>query len=522
MITALAMQDQKSTRLGPLSFSARRCAPAAGVTFGALLARAVATERKLERKWATDDRGTLYGSAGRVEFDERERSATPSENGDDVNFPLADNNMDESHCVGTGKLLDDSSTSTSSNICQSSSMIAPPSTPSATRPKRELSAKAKTYQKNRGKMRKLATRLARKENRSGPPCATVSVARRAVHAAVAVKTAFMLKRMRVTRSAWLGIRSLAKYAKRAYSLSEMCGADSKYKMRKLCWDGLETIVIHDGDGRIFAVLGGRPRSEDWEDVIRGMADAIEEKRPHLSTAKGDRSHRRGDFTALRMGIIHGNGTKHPTNADLKANTEILSGLYARDDFCRVSRHTEVLFQVWVPKLHARYSELMARLQRKYPGLKPNFDGTVFAASTLNFGPATQSFPHVDFNNLSFGICSVTALGDFDHTRGGHLILWDLDLVVEFPAGATILLPSAVLRHSNTAIQSGEKRYSYTQYTSGGLFRWVEHGFRSETKYMASLNNSMKKEEEEIAAKRWDEGMDLYSTIDELKKLWAKQ
>lgn len=163
---------------------------------------------------------------------------------------------------------------------------------------------------------------------------------------------------------------------------------------------------------------------------------------------------------------------------------------------------------------------MARLCANDSTLKPNFDGTIFAASTLNFGPATQSFPHTDFNNLSFGMCSITALGDFDYTRGGHLILWDLNLVVEFPAGATILLPSAVLRHSNTAIQSGERRYSFTEYSSGGLFRWAEHGFRSEVKYMASLSKLGREEEEEVAARRWDEGMELYSTIDELKKMWA--
>lgn len=213
-------------------------------------------------------------------------------------------------------------------------------------------------------------------------------------------------------------------------------------------------------------------------------------------------------------------------------------LFARDDFKRLSRHNEgmkaslmpnimikfylvlALFQVWVPNLYAKYVELMKKLCTNDPRLKPNFEGTAFAASTLNFGPVTESLPHTDFNNLSYGLCTVTALGNFDPTRGGHLVLWDLNLVVEFPAGATILLPSAVLRHSNTAIQPGERRYSFTQYTSGGLFRWVEHGFRSVSKYMAGLSKIEKAEEERLAGERWNEGMHLYCTVDELKAMYA--
>ncbi|KAF8139523.1 hypothetical protein K438DRAFT_1785611 [Mycena galopus ATCC 62051] len=87
--------------------------------------------------------------------------------------------------------------------------------------------------------------------------------------------------------------------------------------------------------------------------------------------------------------------------------------------------------------------------------------------------------HVDGLNLAWGWCSITALGNFDADYGGHLVLWDLKLVIRFPAGSTILLPSATLRHSNVGIAEEETRYSFTQFSAAGLFRWVDNGFKSD-------------------------------------------
>jgi hypothetical protein len=107
------------------------------------------------------------------------------------------------------------------------------------------------------------------------------------------------------------------------------------------------------------------------------------------------------------------------------------------------------------------------------------------------------------------------LGKFDPCRGGHLILWDLKLVIEFPPGSTILIPSATLRHSNVAIQPGETRYSFTQYTAGGLFRWVDHGFQSAKSYLAGLKNRQRPEELR-SENRWSMGVNLFSTLASLQ------
>ena len=109
------------------------------------------------------------------------------------------------------------------------------------------------------------------------------------------------------------------------------------------------------------------------------------------------------------------------------------------------------------------------LYAKYLHLRCNFLNSIFACCMFNFGPCTCSFDHTNPVNLLFGWYAITALGPFDPTHSGHLVLWDLKIVIEFLPGSTILIPLAMLRHSNVAIQPGEKQFSFTQYTAGGLF-----------------------------------------------------
>jgi hypothetical protein len=59
----------------------------------------------------------------------------------------------------------------------------------------------------------------------------------------------------------------------------------------------------------------------------------------------------------------------------------------------------------------------------------NFVGSVFAACTFNFGPHAITVPHLDFGNLSWGWCAITALGRFNPDLRGHLVLWDLKLII---------------------------------------------------------------------------------------------
>ncbi|KAJ7034814.1 hypothetical protein C8F04DRAFT_1210516 [Mycena alexandri] len=124
----------------------------------------------------------------------------------------------------------------------------------------------------------------------------------------------------------------------------------------------------------------------------------------------------------------------------------------------------------------------------YTHLRRPFLNSIWSACTFNLGPRTCCLGHRDHGNLAFGWCAITALGNYDYTKGGHLILWDCKLILEFPPGTTILIPSAAIFHSNIPIGPGEPRLSPEE--------------RS-------------KERAEQRA-RWTEGAGLFSTMDKLK------
>ena len=137
------------------------------------------------------------------------------------------------------------------------------------------------------------------------------------------------------------------------------------------------------------------------------------------------------------------------------------------------------------------------------------NGSVFATSTYNFRPRMVCFLHKDSGNLAYGMCTVTALGDFDPKKGGYLVLWECSLAIEFPPGSTILIPSATISHANTAIGTDERRYSFTQYTAGALFRWVENGCKPQ-------NQGQSAEAVQMHPHRWLWGLSLFPNVDSCK------
>jgi predicted N-acyltransferase len=96
------------------------------------------------------------------------------------------------------------------------------------------------------------------------------------------------------------------------------------------------------------------------------------------------------------------------------------------------------------------------------------------------------------------------------------MLWDLGLVFESPAGSTILIPSAAANHSNDWVNANEHRYSFTQYTAGGIFRYVDNGYQMAKAYMAGLDNEERKSLNKRRLKQLEEGLALYCDMGELK------
>jgi hypothetical protein len=143
-------------------------------------------------------------------------------------------------------------------------------------------------------------------------------------------------------------------------------------------------------------------------------------------------------------------------------------------------------------------------------LRRNFGKSCWASCTFNFGPHAVTIPHRDIANLAWGWCAITAIGEFDSTRGGHLVLWDLGLVIQFPAGSTILIPSAIVTHSNIPVSAHENRHSVTQYTAGALFRWVENGCCTDKALLKDASDKQKAERQSEKATRWERGLEKFT------------
>ncbi|KAJ7260064.1 hypothetical protein C8J57DRAFT_1072571, partial [Mycena rebaudengoi] len=171
---------------------------------------------------------------------------------------------------------------------------------------------------------------------------------------------------------------------------------------------------------------------------------------------------------------------------------------------------------YAPKLFRYYVDTMNALFENHPHLTRNFHNSVFPAATFNCGPSAVTDEHADFLNLIHGLCGVSSTGRFDHTRGGAFYMKQIKLLIDFPAGSSILMPSAFMDHSNTPIATGESRCSMTQYVAGGLFCWVKYGFQTRTSLLAQPGGKEQVASlDSVPGSRWQWALDLFSKVDEL-------
>ncbi|KZP11282.1 hypothetical protein FIBSPDRAFT_962386 [Athelia psychrophila] len=261
---------------------------------------------------------------------------------------------------------------------------------------------------------------------------------------------------------------------RAYPAAEMM---ESHGFGYMAWDGRVPRPVTDGSGCVVANLIGKPADPNWEGVHRRATELLRKAGGRIRCTTKDMYHRRGNFRVLAQGIWYGTGMTKPANTkNTKRNARVLNSLMKSKEFRRVVSFTNSCFGTWSPRLHKYYGDMMAALCVHHPHLQRNF-------------------------------------------AAGESVFAGVPSLPLFPPGSTVLIPSAVFTHSNTAIQEGESCYSFTQYTSGGLFRWVEHGFQGEQPYHASLSNREKREEEKRKAGRWAKGMEMYSMIAELNTLY---
>ncbi|KAF9058374.1 hypothetical protein BDP27DRAFT_1241394 [Rhodocollybia butyracea] len=271
----------------------------------------------------------------------------------------------------------------------------------------------------------------------------------------------------------------------------------------------------DGVGRIIGVLAGQPGSGYAAELDDAFEEMMREgEGAGLGATSSEGAGARGWFPAFNCGVSMGMGNSHPVQLDPKHMKDVLERLVGSKSVRRMAMYQNAAFSLWAPRVYEVYERTTNTMWEKMPGLQNNFPGGVFGAAAFNFGGSVWTFKHRDFQNWPFGWCAITALGKFDPTRSAQLILWELKLVIDFPHASTILIPSAVITHSNTPVADGDIRTSFTQYTAGAIFRWVENGCLTEEKLEKSdptRYRQMMRDKSTAVSRR----LELYSTVDEL-------
>lgn len=281
-------------------------------------------------------------------------------------------------------------------------------------------------------------------------------------------------------------------------MSNINSASACSRVTHLCLS--ETIVIADADGVIYAVVAnGMPNKPSYQAALGRAFHLISTWGENAKFPLSETYHRHGNFPAVDFGISLGPGGQVPMRRAVGGHNAMVEEFLESLDIQDISNYMDckprpslsahpcvncqssiAVFATWAPKMHEKYRKCLQAVEDA-TGVSRNYPGSVFASATANFGPKVRSFIHRNMLNQAGGRCEITLLGNFNHKIGGKLVLWEAKLIVEVASGATAFIPSATLTHSNTAISESEERASFTQFTGGSLFRWVDNGFKTDVK-----------------------------------------
>ncbi|KAI0038966.1 hypothetical protein FA95DRAFT_1504822 [Auriscalpium vulgare] len=275
----------------------------------------------------------------------------------------------------------------------------------------------------------------------------------------------------------------------------------------------------DRDDRILVQMAGRPPNDkSWPEMVEGISQEYDQVAELADFRPPDLKHQRGEYPVMHAGFTFGGGAKEPHNVKKGSDDHQMARarILRHRGLKRVAGFQSSATSLNAPRIFKHVDRVVEDVRERNPDLRKPFDRSVFPVATFNFGPRALTTPHRDSKNVPWGWCAVTAFGNYDYKKGGHLILWELKQIIEFPPGSTILLPSALITHSNTPIQDGETRQSFTQWCSGDLVRWHAYGQRTEETLHREDPGLQRRLHEELEG-RWERSAGMFSKRGELQE-----
>ncbi|KAJ7630165.1 hypothetical protein FB45DRAFT_1027398 [Roridomyces roridus] len=229
------------------------------------------------------------------------------------------------------------------------------------------------------------------------------------------------------------------------------------KFELVCWPGNDLLPFEDRTGLVMLMGVGKPQKRKVETMVADVNRAFSLAGLYAEDLP------EGRRSSITAGIHYPEGLERPENVQYDMaefmTVESLMNNETIGDWLRFARDS---FQRSAPKGYDIAQQLKAGLFARYPHLHPVSPGP-WTNITFDLGPQAVTPPgRPDAPIARWCWLALTAFGSFDATRGGHLILWDMGKVVEFPAGTTFLIPP-LMRFSIAVIRSGETRFSITQY-----------------------------------------------------------
>ncbi|KAJ3502793.1 hypothetical protein NLJ89_g8723 [Agrocybe chaxingu] len=314
------------------------------------------------------------------------------------------------------------------------------------------------------------------------------------------------------------------YTAKRQTREELAEADMTHTAEELITDGFRYVpwenngvrlLVAGDEKKVFGAVVGQPKGDSWREAVEAVTQLMLKEGAQANFAHKEQHHRRGHFPATNVGTTHSQSSEEPFNLNNGQHSGMVERLLADENVQRVAAFASASFRLVAPRIYSQYKTTLDKLFEKMPLLRRIFPKSVFPTCAFNFGPRVCTSKHRDVLNCPYGLCAIQALGYFDSTKGGHVILWEPKLIIELPPGAIIFIPSAVITHSNTPVRDGEIRLSFTQYCPGGLIRFVDHGFRLER----DIKANDKKYYAEICRERpyrWKKALSLLSTLSELR------
>ncbi|PPR03025.1 hypothetical protein CVT24_012288 [Panaeolus cyanescens] len=282
-------------------------------------------------------------------------------------------------------------------------------------------------------------------------------------------------------------------------------------------NGSDTAIV-DCKGRVIAAMVAKPQDATYEQSAQHAFKLMRDVYHTGEFSASDECHKRGSsFVAINAGLSYGNGHKQPSRLIHSERYQRIVDELCNDEYVqRLAAYQDAAYAMWHPQGYIYYLTNLRKLWEHHQALDhPNFPRSILPTVAFNIGDRVCTRRHLDSQNCPFGWCMVTALGEFDSKKGGHLILWELGIILEFPPGYCACLPSALISHSNLPVRADEFRLSFTQYCPGEVFRYVENGFKTD-KGMKAANEVEFNIRAHLRRTRLKKGLDLFSTLDGLK------